>query len=84
MSDSLVNKHVEMMLADYAMSQHITMQQALQSVPQATLHHLSTLVENSLITVGASGAIYGILLAFGMCPLRQNGWLSATGLLKFH
>lgn len=66
MSDSLVNKHVEMMLADYAMSQHITMQQALQSVPQATLHHLSTLVENSLITVGASGAIYGILLAFGM------------------
>ncbi len=48
-------------------------------------------VLNSLLTIGASGAIYGVLLAFGMifpnrpyilclsrCPSRPNGWLPAT------
>lgn len=66
MVDSFVSKHIEMMIANFATEQHLTMQQALSSVPQATIAQLQTMIENALVTVGASGAIYGVLLAFGM------------------
>lgn len=66
MIDGFINNHIEMMIANFATEQHLTMQQALNSVPQATLAQLSAMVENMLVTVGASGAIYGVLLAFGM------------------
>ena len=42
------------------------MEQAYHYVSPSQLSALRSSIENALVTVGASGAIYGVLLAFGM------------------
>lgn len=66
MVDNFVNNNIEMIMARISSEQHITMQQLMNSVSQTDLAQLTSRIQNSLITVGASGAIYGVLLAFGM------------------
>ncbi|MCM1021906.1 MAG: rhomboid family intramembrane serine protease [Muribaculum sp.] len=66
MVDSFVDNRIQMIIAEYASHSNLTMQQALSSISQSQIQHLSATIENALVTVGASGAIYGVLLAFGM------------------
>ena len=51
-----------MTIAHWAYDNHLSMAQANDLVSSAQIAQ----IENALITVGASGAIYGVLLAFGM------------------
>lgn len=66
MIDSWLDKNMEMHLANVAISNNISMEQLKAAVSQLQLAHLRDMYENLLVTVGASGAIYGVLLAFGM------------------
>lgn len=64
--DSMVNNHIEMVVAQFSSDAHISVKDAYAMIPEAQLHALRLSMENALTTVGASGAVYGILLAFGM------------------
>ena len=64
--DSFVRDNLEMTMANFAHANHLSMEQAYQYVSPAQLASLRLQIENALVTVGASGAIYGVLLAFGM------------------
>lgn len=66
MIDSFVNNDLEMTIANFAHANHLSMEQAYQYVTPSQLATLRASIENALVTVGASGAIYGVLLAFGM------------------
>lgn len=66
MIDSWLDKNMEMHLANVAISNNLSMQQLKEAISPLQLAHLREMYENLLVTVGASGAIYGVLLAFGM------------------
>lgn len=66
MIGSFVNNNLEMTIANFAHANGLSMEQAYQYVSPAQLASLRAQIENALVTVGASGAIYGVLLAFGM------------------
>lgn len=66
MIDSFVSNGIDSVLFSYAEGHHMTMAQAHASVSPTELARLHDMIENKLVTVGASGAIYGVLLAFGM------------------
>lgn len=66
MIDSFVNRNVEMYLAEVAHANNMSMAAINSSIPPLQLMHLREAFENMLVTIGASGAIYGVLLAFGM------------------
>lgn len=64
--DSFLSRNVEMVIANFAHANSLSMEQAKSYISPLELAHLKDSIENSLVTVGASGAIYGVLLAFGM------------------
>ena len=66
MIDSFVNKNAEMYLAQIAHANNMSMADINASISPLQLAQLREAVENMLVTIGASGAIYGVLLAFGM------------------
>lgn len=66
MIDSFVNKNAEMYLAQIAHANNMSMADINASISPLQLAQLRQAVENMLVTIGASGAIYGVLLAFGM------------------
>lgn len=66
MIDSFVNNNLEMTIANFAHDKHLSMEQAYQYVTPSKFAEFRASIENALVTVGASGAIYGVLLAFGM------------------
>lgn len=66
MMTSWLDKQVEMHLANVAYSQGLSMEQINSMVSASTLHKIRTMYESMLVTIGASGAIYGVLLAYGM------------------
>lgn len=66
MMDSFLSRNVEMVIANFAHANSFSMEQAKSYISPLELAHLKESIENSLVTVGASGAIYGVLLAFGM------------------
>lgn len=66
MIDSFVNKNAEMYLAQIAHANNMSMADINASILPLQLAQLREAVENMLVTIGASGAIYGVLLAFGM------------------
>ncbi len=66
MIDSFVKENVEMSVANFALANNLSMSQAYTHISASQLASLTSQIENALVTVGASGAIYGILLAFGM------------------
>lgn len=66
MMTSWLDKQVEMHLANVAYSQGLSMEQIHSMVNASTMQHLRSMYESALVTIGASGAIYGVLLAYGM------------------
>lgn len=66
MMNSYITKNVEMIIANFAHANGMSMEQAKSYISPVELMHLKQNIENALVTVGASGAIYGVLLAFGM------------------
>lgn len=66
MIKSFVNDNLEMTIANFAHANNLSMAQAYDYVSPSQLASLRASIENALVTVGASGAIYGVLLAFGM------------------
>ena len=66
MMNSYITENVEMVVADFAHANGMSMEQAKSYISPVELMHLKQNIENALVTVGASGAIYGVLLAFGM------------------
>lgn len=66
MIDSLVNHRTEMYLAELAYRSNLSMTTINEMISPLQLAQIRDVVENSLVTIGASGAIYGVLLAFGM------------------
>lgn len=66
MIDNITNKSLEMTVANFAHANRLTMEQAYQIIPTEQISAYKTMMANHLITIGASGAIYGVLLAFGM------------------
>lgn len=87
MINSFVNDNLEMTIANFAHANNLSMEQVYHYVSPSQLSALRSSIENALVTVGASGAIYGVLLAFGMIfpnrplylmfvpvPIKANGW----------
>ncbi|MDE6457770.1 MAG: rhomboid family intramembrane serine protease, partial [Muribaculum sp.] len=66
MINSFVSDNLEMTIANFAHANRLSMEQAYQYISASQLASLRLQIENALVTVGASGAIYGVLLAFGM------------------
>ena len=66
MMNSYITENVEMVVANFAHANGMSMEQAKSYISPVELMHLKQNIENALVTVGASGAIYGVLLAFGM------------------
>ncbi len=66
MVDNIVNKNLEMTVATFAHANRLTMEQAYQMIPASQIDAFKEMVANSMVTIGASGAVYGVLLAFGM------------------
>lgn len=66
MINSFVSDNLEMTIANFAHANRLSMEQAYQYISASQLAALRLQIENALVTVGASGAIYGVLLAFGM------------------
>ncbi len=64
--NKFVSDNLEMTIAHWAYDNHLSIAQANDLVSSAQIASLRAQIENALITVGASGAIYGVLLAFGM------------------
>ncbi len=64
--NSFVNEQIEMIIAHTSSVAHISVKEAYAMIPESQLYDMRLAIENSLTTVGASGAIYGVLLAFGM------------------
>jgi membrane associated rhomboid family serine protease len=63
---SFVDKNIEMSIANWAYANNLDMATAKSYVSASQIASLRQSIGNALVTVGASGAIYGILLAFGM------------------
>ena len=66
MVDNIVNRNLEMTIANFAHANRLTMEQAYQMIPASQISAFKDMVANSMVTIGASGAVYGVLLAFGM------------------
>ncbi len=66
MMDNMVNHSLEMTVANFAHANKLTMEQAYQMIPASQIEAYKGMVANMMVTIGASGAIYGVLLAFGM------------------
>ena len=66
MMNSYITENVEMVVANFAHANGMSMEQAKSYISPVELMHLKQNIGNALVTVGASGAIYGVLLAFGM------------------
>ncbi len=66
MVDDIASKNLEMVVANFAHANRMTMEQAWQVIPEAQIEAFKGMVANNLVTIGASGAVYGVLLAFGI------------------